>query len=416
MLLPRSELNVNDKSRERLFPWWSMLLFGATVAAMLLLFFPQRWLLSQVGQTRPGDRVSEQYLATLLASQPDNAELRLALVRQYLAGNGWPQARKALAPLLHSADPQQRATAQLLQFDSIAGQMAAEVEDSPARAQLLQQLWQFTASSTQTSARLTLLANEAERQNRYDIASRVYQQLIEANPDDAPRWLEQAAQSALARGQYQDAAARYFQAQQLAHTLPLRRRYLLAGLRTLQSGNLLPQAVAAAREHAGTLADDRETQLFLVKLCRAAGDLNEAERYARKLLQMSLLFELQQMQARSGWQLRHVSDATCTGRKVFGGATSDHLRAADAAELRAATPAQDPSAKSAKPSKKKTSTKQRAEDSTRDDLMQGKPTDLDVEVPKALRKAAAKRAKAEGLDLQTVVIDALHAYVTAPPR
>lgn len=310
MLLPRSELNVNDKSRERLFPWWSMLLFGATVAAMLLLFFPQRWLLSQVGQTRPGDRVSEQYLATLLASQPDNAELRLALVRQYLAGNGWPQARKALAPLLHSADPQQRATAQLLQFDSIAGQMAAEVEDTPARAQLLQQLWQFTASSTQTSARLTLLANEAERQNRYDIASRVYQQLIEANPDDAPRWLEQAAQSALARGQYQDAAARYFQAQQLAHTLPLRRRYLLAGLRTLQSGNLLPQAVAAAREHAGTLADDRETQLFLVKLCRAAGDLNEAERYARKLLQMSLLFELQQMQARSGWQLRHVSDAT----------------------------------------------------------------------------------------------------------
>lgn len=310
MLLPRSELNVDDKSRERLFPWWSMLLFGAAVAAALLLFFPQRWLLSQAGQTRPGDRVSEQYLAALLASQPTNAELRLALVRQYLAGNNWPQAGKTLVPLLRSADPEQRAAAQLLYFDSIAGQMTAAEEDSPLRAQLLQQLWKFSDGSTQTSARLTLLANEAERQNRYDIASRVYQKLIQADADDAPRWLEQAARSALARGRYQDAAARYFQAQQLVHALPLRRRYFLEGLRTLQAGNLLPQAVAAAREYAGTLADDRETQLFLVKLCRAAGDLNEAERYARKLLQMSLLFELQQMQATTGWHLRRVSDIT----------------------------------------------------------------------------------------------------------
>ena len=86
-------------------------------------------------------------------------------------------------------------------------------------------------------------------------------------------------------------------------------------------------------------------------------------------------------------------------KRKFGGATSDHLRV-DADDA---------------PSKKKSSTKKAAE-STRDDLMQGKPTDLEVEVPKALRKAAAKKAKAEGLDLQTVVIDALHAYVTQPPR
>ncbi len=92
-------------------------------------------------------------------------------------------------------------------------------------------------------------------------------------------------------------------------------------------------------------------------------------------------------------------------QRKFGGATSDHLRAADPAEPRPARPA-----KPSKPSKKK------AQDATRDDLMQGKPVDLDVEVPKALRKAAAKRAKSEGLDLQTVVIDALHAYVTRPPR
>ena len=91
--------------------------------------------------------------------------------------------------------------------------------------------------------------------------------------------------------------------------------------------------------------------------------------------------------------------STSKKKRKFGGATSDHLRV-DADDA---------------PSKKKSSKKKAAE-STRDDLMQGKPTDLEVEVPKALRKAAAKKAKAEGLDLQTVVIDALHAYVTQPPR
>ena len=45
------------------------------------------------------------------------------------------------------------------------------------------------------------------------------------------------------------------------------------------------------------------------------------------------------------------------------------------------------------------------------DLMKGKSTELDVRVPKALRKAARARAKAEGLDLDTVVIDLLHDWV-----
>jgi hypothetical protein len=48
--------------------------------------------------------------------------------------------------------------------------------------------------------------------------------------------------------------------------------------------------------------------------------------------------------------------------------------------------------------------------------MKGKSADLDVTVPKALRKAARERAKAEGLDLDTVVIDLLHGWVTRPPR
>jgi hypothetical protein len=46
------------------------------------------------------------------------------------------------------------------------------------------------------------------------------------------------------------------------------------------------------------------------------------------------------------------------------------------------------------------------------DLLSGKEVDLDVQVPKAMRKAARAEAAAQGLDLDTVVIDLLHAWLT----
>jgi hypothetical protein len=48
------------------------------------------------------------------------------------------------------------------------------------------------------------------------------------------------------------------------------------------------------------------------------------------------------------------------------------------------------------------------------ELMKGKAVELDVAVPKRLRKAAKERAGAEGLDLDTVVVDLLHGWVTRP--
>jgi hypothetical protein len=45
-------------------------------------------------------------------------------------------------------------------------------------------------------------------------------------------------------------------------------------------------------------------------------------------------------------------------------------------------------------------------------LLKGKSVELEVHVPKALRKAARAEAKKRGLDIDTVVIDLLHAWLT----
>ena len=78
--------------------------------------------------------------------------------------------------------------------------------------------------------------------------------------------------------------------------------------------------------------------------------------------------------------------------------------AASAASAAAAEPA-----KAGKPAKAAT-----AEPPKGSNLMSGKSVELGVEVPKELRKAAKAEAKTRGLDLDTVVIDLLHAWVTDP--
>ncbi len=293
MLLPRSAQTASLKPRERLFPWWTMALFGLGIAGALLLFFPQRWLLSQVEQTHPGDRLSTEYLEALIRSQPGDTALRLALARQYLAARQWPAADRTLQPLLDASDPEPRSAARLLAFDSLAGQLAATQEGAGERASLLQQLWQLARHSALTSSRWLTLANLAEGQQQAGIAEFAFRKLTEIHPDQALLWLERSAVLQLAQGHYQSAADRYFRAMQQAQGRSRQRHFFLQGMRSLQSGNLLPEALASARRYGGPLRDDRDTLVFLIQLCRAAGDLNEAERYARRLLKMSLWQELQ---------------------------------------------------------------------------------------------------------------------------
>lgn len=100
-------------------------------------------------------------------------------------------------------------------------------------------------------------------------------------------------------------------------------------------------------------------------------------------------------------------------KRKFGGATSDHLRVDPEPVPEGVASGTDAAAVGSQ--KRKPAG---AGPGSRDhgDLMKGKQVDLGVKVPKALRSAAKDRAKAEGLDLPTVVIEALHAWVTRPPR
>jgi len=88
--------------------------------------------------------------------------------------------------------------------------------------------------------------------------------------------------------------------------------------------------------------------------------------------------------------------APATTSRKFGGSTSDHLRMPDqptepATQVEPATPR------------------------VPIDLMGGKTTTLDIVVPKRLSKAAKAQAKARGLDVDAIVCELLHAWLTGAP-
>jgi hypothetical protein len=115
---------------------------------------------------------------------------------------------------------------------------------------------------------------------------------------------------------------------------------------------------------------------------------------------------------------RNAGPATSSKRRQrkFSGSTSDHMRVAetvDAAEVAAPDEEPKPSAPVAETTVAATS-KPRPATTSGAELLKGKTVELEVHVPKALRKAARAEAKKRGLDLDTVVIDLLHAWLTDP--
>jgi hypothetical protein len=113
--------------------------------------------------------------------------------------------------------------------------------------------------------------------------------------------------------------------------------------------------------------------------------------------------------------------------RKFSGSTSDHMRVADAPETAepvavAATPKKSTPrvAKTAtvEPTASETATPgptppaTKAKPTVDASLLKGKSVELEVHVPKNLRKAARAEAKKRGLDIDTVVIDLLHAWLT----
>ena len=301
----RSRLSAQiEPPRQRFLPPWVMLSFGLLVFALLYVIFPQKHLLDQVLHNDQADNLSVSYLITLLRTDPLNNDLRLALAQQQLRLGRYADADATLRPLVTAVNVGDRLRARRLQYEAQEAAAYALPQGSVEREKALTALasrLESLAKEPWDNSSLATFAEKSLAMGARGQALDLYQRLVARAGEGSLEWVGKTAELTLAQGEYDTAADLYFSAQERASTRAAKRTYFLLALKTLQSANRLPQALAQAEAHIGELSDDRETLIFLVRLARSANRPDLAEKYARQLLHMALLRSYQYLAMGGGF-------------------------------------------------------------------------------------------------------------------
>lgn len=294
------QMDTATIERLRLFSPAVIVGFGLAVALGLVLVYPHRTLeqelLSHGNADRP-DRLTVEYLKVFLKAEPKADGLRLALTQQLVNLGEFGEARKILQPLSSSRQSAVAPSAAWLEFEIREQEAFAAPADSSERGPLLaraREQMNLLIGLDLPTDKLVALGHRALAMNAPRIAAQAFR-LVAARPEQlSPAFYTQAAEVSLGLGEYRTSAELYFRVMGLSSSLDRQRAAYLAGLRTLQAASLFDTAIEAADRYIGPLANDTETLLFLTRLAQAANRPADAERYAKRLLKLSMLQRLPQ--------------------------------------------------------------------------------------------------------------------------
>ncbi|NTV68996.1 MAG: tetratricopeptide repeat protein [Azonexaceae bacterium] len=315
MLLQKSKSAAPGAERPTLAPVWLLLLLGGLILVALILIYPQQNLIQRVVKA-PESELSSAYVTNLLRTDPDNPRLRLLLATQALDHGNFAELRSTLQPALDANDPALRREALWLlwqagarEFRKLPGHNATQSQ--AVRRQLARQLVELAKEDWPTEQKIAI-AGHAFAFGEPAVGFALYRQLAEqsGNEQESAERYAEGGKVALTHGQYRPSAELYLLARQKTSDPAQARNYYLTALRTLQSGNLMAEALSTAEREIGPLADDHDTLFFVTQLARAAGRPEIADRYIRRLLRLSLLRQLEQVrlaEAHGGAWVQKVS-------------------------------------------------------------------------------------------------------------
>jgi len=295
MLLQTSRSSAPPTERPVLAPAWLIALLAALVGGGLWLLYPRQDLERRLATSTASTDIalSVIYLQNLLRSDPGNAQLRLLLVRQHMRLGEYPEARAALQALHASQDgPVARERAWLDWELDYAEYIAIPPEQDDLRAPRREPLRQGLRALAQydwPSERQTQLRLWGAQLHEPTVAAQHAEPAVDPHdPNASARQYEQAAREALGVSDYQRCADLYLLARRATPDPQRAKAYFLAALDALQSGNRPADALALGEREIGPLIDDPQVLLRMTQLARAAARPDVADRYARKLLRLSL--------------------------------------------------------------------------------------------------------------------------------
>lgn len=292
MIYQRLTLSAGlDGGRQRLFhPAW-VLGFGAAVLLTLLAAFPFQRLSEQLRHADLNQALAERYIIVLLKTDPGNAELRLTLIRQLLR-NGKLDEAETWLKTVRAGD--RGADYEIARLELQLTRIRRLSQDDPRARQVILNALTHLATANVSPRQIEGLGDMAVALHDDDLALRVYRRLARTDAGIDSRVLANKGDHLLGLGHYRLAAELYFLAQDNALGADARLQFLLRGLRTLQAGGLLKEAVVAGERRGGEFMQARDYLVFMIRLALAANDPGAADRFSRRLLRYSWLEKIRQ--------------------------------------------------------------------------------------------------------------------------
>lgn len=292
MSLPRSGFPAVPE-RLRFATTGQILGFGLLTALTFMVIYPEHSLQRHLERAAQTDNVSIAYLFAWLRAAPNDHHLRILLAQRLFDKGDVSQARQTLNPLFQNKtlNPELQIKANILLLDILERQLWTFSPKSAAFNNALQHyLRQLRKVShyTWSEERLAVFAKNAFAFGDTQLAKELYYQLIFSAKTINIQWFEKIAVLYLAQGQYRAAARTYFQAMPYSTTLEQRKQFFLSGVKALQSGNLVTDALAAGQTYVGILVNDASILEFLARLALAANRPDIAQLYVALLLQQRI--------------------------------------------------------------------------------------------------------------------------------
>ena len=294
-----SRSSARRLDRPVLAPDWLIALLTGMVAGGLWLLYPRQALENRLAEAADTP-LSVAYLTNLLRSDPENPQLRLLLARHEILHGEMDHARATLEPALQSADPDIHGDALWALWELQHAQYLRipekKTEQRATQLAAMRSLLQTLAAETWPANRQRRLAALSMQFGDEALRAATLKEEALQEPQNAAAYYERTAREALGRGEYQASADLFILARSASTDPAQAKAYFHEALRTLRSGNLPAAALELGEREVGILADDPDTLYLLIEIARAAGKPAAAERYARRLLHLSLLQQWQGLQ------------------------------------------------------------------------------------------------------------------------
>jgi len=280
-----ASLAVTSGQRPRLISPLSLAGLSLSVGIVLVLLYPHQRLTEQIGKEIKVDEISLQYIKNLLATEPDNHELRLQLAHAYASIGQYTNTFATLQPLYSNREAKWREEAWLYKLDIMLKIAYSTAPGSPERTLKLSQFHhELRVSESKFSHHDTirklirLTETGGENQLAENIAAR---QIMNS---DKLYDFDEAARLALANGRYFESAQIIWRARQNTLDPDQKKMYLKLALTTLQAGGIGPLGLEWVKQLPESEWQSSDMLHILTKLALSSNQPTEAALLATKLI------------------------------------------------------------------------------------------------------------------------------------